>query len=68
MSVAKDNVDKLQQAGVLASGPKVEVLRPVFESLTEDEVALLIGINEKMDAAMPDTEAHEDVTVGGKFY
>lgn len=41
--------------------------RAVFGTLSDDEVALLIGIRSRLDAVEPEVLAHTDVAGGGLF-
>jgi len=67
MSQDQNSFDRLQAAGVITGSDVAESLRPALDGLSTAEVELLIGINEKMAAALPEVEAHEDITGNGIF-
>jgi hypothetical protein len=63
-----DNVlDTLAAAGFPLSGLPREQLRALSE-LTEDEVAVLIDIRQRLIAAGPDVEAHDGEVIGAIFF
>jgi len=67
MSQDQNSFDRLQAAGVITGSDVAESLRPALDGLSTAEVELLIGINEKMAATLPEVEAHEDITGNGIF-
>ena len=60
-------LDALAGVGFPLSGLPPEQLRALSE-LTEDEVAVLIDIRQRLAAAGPDVEAHSGEVIGAIFF
>jgi hypothetical protein len=62
----EDQLAALEAAG-FPIGSITEEQRAVFGTLSDEEVALLIGIRTRLDAVEPEVLAHTDVAGGGLF-
>ena len=63
----RDGFDRLREAGVVSLGPDTEALRGIFADLTEDEIALIIRLDERIMSVLPEVETHVPVA-GGALY
>jgi hypothetical protein len=62
----KDQLAALEAAG-FPIGSISEEQRAVYSSLSEQEVALLIDLRSRLDAAEPEVQAHTDIAGSGMF-
>jgi hypothetical protein len=66
-NAAMDGFDRLREAGVVSLGPDMEALRGIFADLTQDEIALIIRLDERIMSVLPEVETHVPVA-GGALY
>ncbi len=63
-----ERITQLTEAGFTVS-PASDSQRAVLESLTEEEIGVLLSVRQRIEAATPDVEGHaQESTSGGWFW
>jgi hypothetical protein len=62
----RDRLHALEDAGFPLDSLSAEQ-REVLRDLSEEELALLLGLKERLDAAEPEVQAHSEIAGGALF-